>query len=287
MSLENEQQIFNEKKAEFEANNAAQPVGSDHSSRGQPAAGARLGMSPQDVQAWASNATNGASDNKPWESMAPEGARPAGGDRASGVPDEAWARNDDYIDRSATEVADNQHKADPVEYNASRIAGLESSIDDMQDQSDLMADIGDPAAPTAVYGSGLDLSKVALGYVINPNGDDTDEVRVIAGEIDRIEVSQTDLVVTDDEYVYVKRTLSDDDEDDTMLVESDSSVPDDDDTYRYYRLYRFTVADEVATIKNIYRPFDIEGLLPSAGLEDQYLVLNASLVPVWDYMRWR
>jgi hypothetical protein len=110
-------------------------------------------------------------------------------------------------------------------------------------------------------GSGLDLSKVALGYEINPDGDDPDEVEIKAGEIDRVAVDAAKVVVADDDYIYVRHTIADD----TMLVAAAASVPANDATYRYYRLYRFTVTgegdDATASIQNIYRPFDIEGVV--------------------------
>jgi len=132
---------------------------------------------------------------------------------------------------------------------------------------------------------GLDLSKVALGYEINPDGDDPDEVEIKAGEIDRVAVTAAKLVVADDGYVYVRRTIADD----TMLVATAASVPANDATYRYYRLYRFTVADEVATIQNIYRPFDIEAaILDTDGLtgsQYQVLQLDATGAVTVDWLR--
>jgi len=103
--------------------------------------------------------------------------------------------------------------------------------------------------------SGLDLSKCALGYEIDPDGDDPDKVRIYAGEIDRIAVAQTDVTVANNGYVYVRRTISNN----TMLVTTAASVPAHDATYLYYRLYRFTVTDGAASILTACRPFDIYG----------------------------
>jgi len=103
-------------------------------------------------------------------------------------------------------------------------------------------------------GGGLDLEKASLGYKINPAGDDPDLVRIYAGEIDRIAVAQTDLTVANNNYTYVRRTIADN----TMTVLVGASVPADSATYKYYRLYRFTVTAGVASILSIYRPFDIE-----------------------------
>ena len=107
----------------------------------------------------------------------------------------------------------------------------------------------------AAGGDGLDLSKAALGYKIDPDGDDTDEVRIYAGEIDRIAVSETNFQpVTNGYIVYVRRTRSNN----TMLVTSAASVPANDTTYIYYRLYKFAVSGGVATLTTAYRPFDID-----------------------------
>lgn len=110
-------------------------------------------------------------------------------------------------------------------------------------------------------GSGMDWTKVSFGYKLNPDGDDPDEVRIYAGEIDRVTVAQADITVANDNWVYVRRTLADD----AMLVQAAASVPADSATYRYYRLYQFTVEDGVASIKTIARPFDIEGAGAGAG----------------------
>jgi hypothetical protein len=111
-------------------------------------------------------------------------------------------------------------------------------------------------------------------------------VRIYAGEIDRIATAQTDITVSDNDYVYVQRTTTDD----TMLVTNGASVPEDDGTYTYIRLYRFTVTNGVATIQNIYRPFDVEinksDAIPAGGVHWQVLQRNAALDPVWDWVRW-
>jgi len=112
--------------------------------------------------------------------------------------------------------------------------------------------------PAPEVGTDFDWSKVALGYKCNPDGDDEDEVRIYAGEIDRVAVAETNLTVADNNYIYVRRTRTDD----TMLVTAAASVPANDTTHAYYRLYRVTVADGVASIQNIYRFGDIEGELP-------------------------
>ena len=120
---------------------------------------------------------------------------------------------------------------------------------------------------------GLELgSKVCFGYDI-----DGTTVTIYSGEIDRIAVSETDVTsVANNNYIYVRRTIADD----TMLVTKGSSVPANDATYKYYKLYQFSVADSVASIKRVWRPFAIEGdegrELPSNANASQYHVLQIS-----------
>jgi len=118
-------------------------------------------------------------------------------------------------------------------------------------------------------GAGLELgSKVCFGYDI-----DGTTVTIYSGEIDRIAVSETDVTsVANNNYIYVRRTIADD----TMLVTRGASVPADDATYKYYKLYQFSVADSVASIKRVWRPFAIEGGLPSNADASQYHVLQIS-----------
>lgn len=107
---------------------------------------------------------------------------------------------------------------------------------------------------------GLDLTKAALGYKINPLGTNPALVRIYSGEIDRIPVAQADLTVTDGDYIYIRRTIADN----AMTILAGSSVPADDATYYYYKLYEFTVdtgvTPSVTTIKKIWRPFAIEDI---------------------------
>ena len=138
----------------------------------------------------------------------------------------------------------------------------------------------------AAGGGGLDLSQVALGYKIDPNGDDPDNVRIYDGEIDRIAVAQTDVTVANNDIVYVRRKISDN----TMLVTKGASVPANDGTYNYYRLYKFAVTDGSASLITACRPFDIEinksDAIPTGGVQYQVLQRNAALAPVWDWVRW-
>jgi len=131
----------------------------------------------------------------------------------------------------------------------------------------------------------FDWTLVALGYKLDPGSDDPDKVRIYAGEIDGVAVTQTDVTVTDDDYVYVRRTISDD----TMLVTSGASVPANGVTYRYYRLYRMTVTAGTASIKNIYRPFDIEAAILNvdglSGSQYQVLQLDATGAVTVDWLR--
>jgi hypothetical protein len=107
----------------------------------------------------------------------------------------------------------------------------------------------------ARFGGGSSYSDWAFGFSLNPDGDNAAEVLINAGEIDRITVAAAKVVVANDEYVYIRRTISDN----TMQIATAASVPADDATYRYYRLYQFAVTDGAASLKLAFRPFDIEG----------------------------
>jgi hypothetical protein len=126
-------------------------------------------------------------------------------------------------------------------------------------------------------GSGIDWSICALGYVINPDGDNPDLVRIYAGEIDRIPVAQTDLTVADGNFIYVRRTVADD----TMAIYAGASVPADSATYRYHKLYEFTVKDGAASIKKIWRPFSIETLPSPPDTENDYVLMSIAGVVQW------
>jgi len=126
-------------------------------------------------------------------------------------------------------------------------------------------------------GDEIDWSICALGYVINPDGDNPYLVRIYAGEIDRIPVAQTDLTVADGNYVYARRTIANN----TMAICAGASVPADDATYRYYKLYEFSVTDKVATIKKIWRPFSIETLPSPPDTKNDYVLMSIAGVVQW------
>lgn len=126
-------------------------------------------------------------------------------------------------------------------------------------------------------GSGIDWSICALGYVINPDGDDADEIKIVSGEIDGVAVAETKMVVLDAEFVYVRRTIADD----TMLVTHAAAVPADSATYRYYKLYEFTVKDGDASIKKIWRPFSIETVPHPPDAENDYVLMSIAGAVKW------
>lgn len=130
-------------------------------------------------------------------------------------------------------------------------------------------------------GGGLDLSKAALGYKIDPagGGADPDLVRIYSGEVDRHAVAQTDLTVSNNDYVYIRRTITDD----TMSILAGSSVPADDATYLYYKLYQFSVVSGAAAILKIWRPFGIEAnsLPPVPDAINDYVLMSIAGVIQW------
>lgn len=120
--------------------------------------------------------------------------------------------------------------------------------------------------------------KTCFGYSISGT-----TVTIYSGEIDRIAVSQTDVTnVANNNYIYVRRTISND----TMLVTKGASVPADDDTYKYYKLYQFSVASGTASIKLICRPFAIEGEgLPEGGEQYQVIQRDGDGDAVWGWVK--
>lgn len=131
----------------------------------------------------------------------------------------------------------------------------------------------------AAGGSGLDLALCAFGYQINPDGNHTNVVRIYAGEVDRHAVAETDVEVENDDYVYIRRTISDD----TLVVLAGASVPDDSATYLYYKLYQFSVSNFVATIQKIWRPFGIEAnnIPPIPDTVNDYVLMSVAGVIQW------
>lgn len=133
-------------------------------------------------------------------------------------------------------------------YFEMEIAKLQSKLADLQDL--LGGEEADGLGSMPIYGGGgLDLSKVALGYTASGT-----TWTVLAGEIDRVAVVQAAVTVANDNFVYVRRTLSNN----TMLVAAAASVPANTTTYAYYRLYQVTVTAGVASLKFALHPFDVE-----------------------------
>ena len=131
-------------------------------------------------------------------------------------------------------------------------------------------------------GVGLDLTKVAFGYIINPNKLDGEKnkVTVNAGEVDRIAVATDDFTITSTLYTYVRITLPEGGAPSGTLL-SGASVPADTSEYKYLRLHKFTYSTPDAVLANIYRLGDITGViaantgvLPDGTADYQ--------VPVWN-----
>jgi len=107
--------------------------------------------------------------------------------------------------------------------------------------------------------SGVAILIGGFGYKIDPNyidpevdESDPDLVRVYAGHLGAVPVAQTDVTVTNNDYVYVKHTLAGN----LTEVLVGASVPANDANYTYYSFYRFTVTDGVATIQTVIRTQD-------------------------------
>lgn len=116
--------------------------------------------------------------------------------------------------------------------------------------------------------------KVFFGYDIDPGKDGSKtKVRIYTGEIDRIAVAQADVVVANNYFVYVRRTIAGD----TMEVMATDTVPADDATYKYYKLYQFAVTAvgvppvDTTSVLKVCRALAIEGGGGFTPLDDQVL----------------
>ena len=98
-------------------------------------------------------------------------------------------------------------------------------------------------------GAAFDWSKVALGHKVNPDGDNTLEVRIYAGEVKRFPIVQTDLVLalSGVNEVFVREQVAECEYIDTPVftVEQGAVVPRDSPDYLYYPLCKFVVSDSV------------------------------------------
>jgi len=129
----------------------------------------------------------------------------------------------------------------------------------------------------AADAGGFDWSIVAFGHKLNPLGDNTAEVRIYPGEINRIASTQTDLTLANADFVYVRRTVADG----TLVVLNGASVPADTVTYRYYKLYQFAVADGVAKLTKAWRVFNIEDWMPTPASTGTFVLVATDGVLSW------
>ena len=127
----------------------------------------------------------------------------------------------------------------------------------------------------------MDYSGCAFGFQINPDGDDPDLVRILAGQVEGKSLAQTDITVQDNDSIYIAQTYTTNAvfpyiPNNTLAIQGAASVPTDDDDHHYYRLYQFTVTDGTASIKNVYKPYDIGGIkVTGAALGDAVFVITA------------
>lgn len=122
-------------------------------------------------------------------------------------------------------------------------------------------------------GSGMDWTKVSLGYKLNPDGDNPLEVKIFAGQVDKIAVSEVTLDLLNGKCVYLQHDL----ETDAITIEQGTSFPTDSEDYKYTRLYLFELNEDstAAELTNIYRAMDIEGEALPTGEDGQLVQVNA------------
>lgn len=115
--------------------------------------------------------------------------------------------------------------------------------------------------------------KIAFGYELNPDGDDPLEVRIFAGQVDKIAVSEVTLDLSDGLCVYLQHDL----ETNAITIEQGTSFPTDSEDYKYTRLYLFELNEDstAAELTNIYRAMDIEGEALPTGEDGQLVQVNA------------
>ena len=136
----------------------------------------------------------------------------------------------------------------------------------------------DSFVPVSVIGDddgtgGMDWTKVAFGYKLDPDGDDPLEVHIYAGQVDKIAVSAATLDLFNGECVYLQHDLATN----AITIEQGTSFPTDSEDYKYTRLYLFELNEDftAAELKNIYRAMDIEGEALPTGEDGQLVQVNA------------
>jgi hypothetical protein len=136
----------------------------------------------------------------------------------------------------------------------------------------------DSFVPVSVIGDddgtgGMDWTKVAFGYKLDPDGDDPLEVHIYAGQVDKIAVSAATLDLSDGLCVYLQHDLATN----AITIEQGASFPTDSEDYKYTRLYLFELNEDftAAELTNIYRAMDIEGEALPTGEDGQLVQVNA------------
>lgn len=115
--------------------------------------------------------------------------------------------------------------------------------------------------------------KIAFGYKLNPDSDNSLEVKIFSGQVDKHSVSEATLDLSDGVCVYLQHDLSTD----SITIQQGESFPTDSAEYKYTRLYRFALdeTETAAAVVNIYRVMDIEGEALPVGEDGQLVQVNA------------
>jgi len=117
-----------------------------------------------------------------------------------------------------------------------------------------------PAPETGT--EGLDLSKAAFGYKINPDEDNSAEVKIYNGMLltdstarTPVEVQHIPFVISGTQTIYVQADVTD-----VAGTAEMTTTPSESLDYRVFRLYEFTESGGIIddSLTKIYRPFDIE-----------------------------
>ena len=157
----------------------------------------------------------------------------------------------------------------------------------MVDRANLVGNITMSPGSVSYSPSGIHLSpfpagdtfpwaKVSFGYKIDPDADNTIEVRIYAGDVNGVTIAETNVECssgTNIVYARVEKAAGG-----AGTIQIAGSLPAEDATYWYYHLYTFERTGTVVVFTKATRPYNIETgrQLPSNASATQYHVLQIS-----------
>ena len=140
---------------------------------------------------------------------------------------------------------------------ATQLSNLAAQIADMEDENGASPSVGDvlSAIPEELPGeSYFDWSKLAFGYRINPDGDNTAEIEITSGSVNRgkrapVIVNSTKKIITEDgQYVWMEYNLS---TEVAIIADPSLAAPATDATTYRKLLYQFNLVNGVASLEYV------------------------------------